>query len=913
MTHENPITSQISEMYYTTLFEALDGNIVLMQNDPPRYTILAATPSYLQLTGRTKNDVVGKGFFEDFPITTNSTHTTESGLFLSYQHVSLHKELHVLPVYRFDCRNADGSFTEKYCKVSNKPLRSADGDVLYIVHTSEDITDQIKAEKRLDSLKGLENAYNFFMAAPVIVGFIKGDDYVIELANEGLLEVWGRGTEVIGKPMFAAIPELTQQGFKELLDQVRDTGESFSATEFPISLDRHGSQQVLYFDFVYKPFYENEKVGKADGIISVGYDVTEKVIARQKILESEAKYRMLFESMDEGFCVLKMIFDEAHQPVDYRFLETNPVFEKQSGLKEAVGKTARQLVPGLEAGWFQVYGNVAITGNPVRFTQGSAPMGRWFDVYAFRVGDSNNNEVAVLFTDITERKKGEEIIKQSESNLRNIIHAAPVAMLILSGEDMIVDSINERMTQMIGKSTTLLNKPLLESVPELKGQAAYESFLTVYRTGKAVYGNEILVPLMHNSVLQERYFNFAYTPILENGAVVGVMDVATEVTEQVIARQKVEEANQELRFAIDAMPQMVWVTKPDGYHDVFNKQWYEYTGLSLDETKGTGWNSVVHPDDLERTRNIWKHSLTTGEPYQIEYRLKRFDGEFRWFLGRALPLKDAAGAISKWYGTCTDIDDQRKQANILEEKVAERTLELQNTNRELARSNRNLEEFAHAASHDLKEPVRKINFFTTQLKDQLSAQLHEGQAKAFNRIENATERMRALIDDLLLYSHVTNRPREMESIDLNEKVLRVMEDLELDIEKKGAVVEVTTLPIIKGYRRQLQQLFQNLLSNALKYSKADVMPRIIIKGVSVTENGKPYHLITIHDNGIGFEQQYANKIFQMFTRLHGRNEYSGTGVGLSIVQKVVENHQGFIKVESTPGEGSTFFVYLPIV
>ncbi|HZG23388.1 MAG TPA: PAS domain-containing protein, partial [Chitinophagaceae bacterium] len=244
--------------------------------------------------------------------------------------------------------------------------------------------------------------------------------------------------------------------------------------------------------------------------------------------------------------------------------------------------------------------------------------------------------------------------------------------------------------------------------------------------------------------------------------------------------------------------------------------------------------------------------------------------------------------------------------------IKEAQLKLERTIGELRRSNRNLEEFAHAASHDLKEPIRKIHFFTSQLKAQLSNRLAEGEERSFSRIENATQRMGNLIDDLLLYSHVSQRPHEMEWVDLNEKVQRVLDDLELDVQQKGAIISVDKLPVVKGYRRQLQQLFQNLISNALKYSKKDVPPRIDISATEVTEHEKPYHLIKVKDNGIGFEQEYADKIFQMFTRLHGKGEYSGTGVGLSIVKKVIENHNGYIRVESTPGKGSIFKVFLPI-
>ncbi len=231
---------------------------------------------------------------------------------------------------------------------------------------------------------------------------------------------------------------------------------------------------------------------------------------------------------------------------------------------------------------------------------------------------------------------------------------------------------------------------------------------------------------------------------------------------------------------------------------------------------------------------------------------------------------------------------------------------------ELKRSNENLEEFAHAASHDLKEPIRKIQFFTTQLKDQFSIQLNEDQQRCFERIENATQRMSNLIDDLLMYSHVSQRPVQMEEIDLGMKLKGVIDDLELDIKDKNAVIKINDLPVVKGHRRQLQQLIQNLLSNAIKYSKPGIPPVIEIESSIAEENNRQYHLISFRDNGIGFDEEYSERIFQMFVRLHGKKEYSGTGIGLSIARKVVENHNGMIRAKSVPGEGSTFMVYLPV-
>jgi signal transduction histidine kinase len=221
----------------------------------------------------------------------------------------------------------------------------------------------------------------------------------------------------------------------------------------------------------------------------------------------------------------------------------------------------------------------------------------------------------------------------------------------------------------------------------------------------------------------------------------------------------------------------------------------------------------------------------------------------------------------------------------------------------------------------MKEPLRKILTVTDRLKTSLGPRLTESETGLFDRIKTSADRMHLLVEDLLEFSHVSAQPRELEAVDLNQKIQRVLSDLELPIEEKGAEVIVHPLPTIFGIRRQLQQLFQNLISNALKYSKPDVAPRVTISARMV--NGREYpnipydsgdntfHLIEVRDNGIGFEQKYAEQIFKMFQRLHGKSEYSGTGIGLSIARKVVQNHNGYIWAESEVNKGSTFKILLP--
>jgi signal transduction histidine kinase len=241
----------------------------------------------------------------------------------------------------------------------------------------------------------------------------------------------------------------------------------------------------------------------------------------------------------------------------------------------------------------------------------------------------------------------------------------------------------------------------------------------------------------------------------------------------------------------------------------------------------------------------------------------------------------------------------------------------------LQQTNAKLEEFTRVASHDLKEPIRKVRFFTDRLQSLLKDKLNDEETNLFQRVDNAAQRMALLVDDLLAYSQLTDEASEQEDIDLNKKVKLILTDIELLVQEKGAVIETDNLPTIKANRRQMQQLFQNLITNALKYTKPNIPPRVTIRYKKIKGSEAPFtlpdaalpkdfHLIEVCDNGIGFPQSDADRIFNVFTRLHGNKEYPGTGIGLSIAKRVVENHHGFIYAKGQPGEGACFYVLLPV-
>ncbi|QJD79484.1 sensor histidine kinase [Spirosoma rhododendri] len=402
-----------------------------------------------------------------------------------------------------------------------------------------------------------------------------------------------------------------------------------------------------------------------------------------------------------------------------------------------------------------------------------------------------------------------------------------------------------------------------------------------------------------------------------------------DITAEVMAQQQLEKLNEDLHnsirqftFVTDFIPQMVWSTQPDGRHDFFNQRWHDFTGLTLDQSLNEEWMQALHPDDASRTAQVWQHSLQTGAPYEIEYRMKRHDGQYRWLLGRALPLRDeTTNVVLRWFGTCTDIHDQKTLSASLEQQVEERTSALQTANLDLQRSNENLTRFAYVASHDLQEPLRKIQSFGDMLRNTYGRELGEG-LSYLERMQSAAGRMSVLIKDLLSFSRISTQRDSFEPVPLQRVMQDVQSDLELVIQETSARLDIGPLPTVLGDEGQLDQLFMNLISNALKFRQAGQPPHITIRSeqvqaASIPELSNPvrpcrdYHRLTVADNGIGFDEKYADQIFQVFQRLHGRNQYSGTGIGLAIVQKVVENHGGLITVASQPGHGTTFTVYLP--
>jgi PAS domain S-box-containing protein len=403
---------------------------------------------------------------------------------------------------------------------------------------------------------------------------------------------------------------------------------------------------------------------------------------------------------------------------------------------------------------------------------------------------------------------------------------------------------------------------------------------------------------------------FLSPPPDEQGNIVMIPANSTDIAIQKLAEEKIKESEQHFRSLTMALPQLVWVTDAAGRQEFVTDRWKEYTGLDPHDEQT--WSEMIHPDDTQVIADAWNYSLQSGKTYKSEARLKGRDGSYRWFHVQGEPIRDEKNRIIKWVGAFTDIHEQKQAEELLRESEEKLEFLVKKRTEELQRSNEDLQQFAHVASHDMKEPIRKIKIYSGLLADEFHLQISD-QAKLYlSKIQMASDRMLNIMDGVLRYAGIDGYLQGIETIDLNEMLQSVETDLEMVIQKKEAVIKRENLPDIEGYPVLIYQLFYNLVSNALKFSRTDIQPFIQILFKKEIRDNRIFAQFLVQDNGIGFEPENAELIFNSFARLNAREDYEGTGLGLSLCKKIVSRHHGFLSAVGKPNAGARFVVSLPL-
>jgi PAS domain S-box-containing protein len=501
-----------------------------------------------------------------------------------------------------------------------------------------------------------------------------------------------------------------------------------------------------------------------------------------------------------------------------------------------------------------------------------------------------------LAFETTQAVEAEQARTEEAERLIRMFDEAPGFLAVLSGADHVFRQANRAYRAFVGRSDEIIGKPVRDVAPEAIQQGWGAVLDEVLRTGKPYFGDASPVRLRRQGqdAPEERLVDFIFQPMRgPDGQVEGILIQGSDVTDHRRTLERLRESEARFRTIADAMPQMVWSTRADGAHDYFNHQWYEFTGVPEGATDGDGWNGIFHSQDQAAARERWRHSLDTGETYEIEYRLRHHSGAYRWVLGRALPIRDASGAIVRWMGTCTDIHEQ----------VLAREL--------LRAEDRRKDEFLAMLAHELRNPLAPIASGVALLERVAGNEARVRQTA--DLIGRQAAHLRSLVDDLMDVSGVARGlvTLKVERLDVRTVLADAVEQTRPLMDSKGHSLHMLVGPApvpVMGDRKRLVQIFTNVLGNAAKYTPP--AGRVVLEAGS--DGAKA--VVRVRDNGRGMTPELLARVFDLFVQGERSQDLGkgGLGIGLALVKRLVELHGGSVVADSAgAGQGSTFTIELP--
>ena len=765
-----------------------------------------------------------------------------------------------------------------------------------------------QAELMQTMLDGAINAV--MLLEPIYVDQQQVVDFRIRAANQAVKSLTGADPETaVGRTMEEVYPAYKQGGFFALYCEVLASGQP-------------QLKEFYYQDDNFSGWFNVSVARQGEGIVLTFTNTTEARYAWQITEQARADLQAVIDNSQTGIFVFSPVYDATGNLVDFRFKTINRM------VAALVGQTPDAITGALASDWFVSYRDTDIfnrykltlsTGEDQRFdiNYNVDDFDVWFDVKSVKFGD----DVLVTFTNYTELKHAQLAVEQQASLLSSVLDSSNSGIIafesIRNEEGAIVDfrfaTVNEACEQILGVPLeTMRGNTLLTLFPGNVDAGTFGLYINTTETGEP--GRT------------ETYYNYDGLDFwldisarkLGDGFVVTFTDISVVKRSALL----VERSAAELQTVIDTSQTGIFLFTPVRNHTgevvdfrfrVANRQLASYVGQEPEAVIGE-LGSRWFPD--YKTNGLfeaYRKAYLTGEQQRFDI---HYDGSGIdvWLDIMATKMGDE---VLVTFGDYTPLKK-------LQQKLESLVVDLQ-------RSNANLEQFAYVASHDLQEPLRKIQAFGDIIETQYGPLIGEQGADMVRRMQSAAARMQVLIKDVLAYSRVATRRDSIQPVDLSQVVATVLDDLETVIAGQQAIVTVDPLPTVAGDAGQLRQLFQNLLSNALKFMKPEpdgttatgprhafinlttrtVWGRDADLPIPPTDADRPFHLIEITDNGIGFEPHQAERIFQVFQRLHSRSDYQGTGIGLAIVKKVVENHSGYIQAVGRPGEGATFRILLP--
>lgn len=809
------------------------------------------------------------------------------------------------------------------------------GVLAIVFETTQGILAGKKQEEAEAALKTeRQRLHDLFMNAPASIAIIAGPELRFQLANDPYRKLIGKDYPLEGLPILEVLPEL-EPGLFEIVNNVAFKGERFIADELPVKLDweNNGKPYERYLNFIYETLYEKNI---PNGLIAFAYDVTGQVKARKTVEDQNKVLEMVTagESLENALAfliksieaqshgsmigsVLLMDADGIHLrhgsapnlPEAYNKqidgIKIGPVagscgtaaFRKEQVfvsdiLKDPLWENFRDLA--IQHGLYSCWSSPILSGDKVLGT---------FALYSHGPmepleGDIQNITFATRTAKlIIERKQIEKELKEREEHLRALVISTSDVIYIMSPDWSEMGVLDGRIFvpdtgKPLGDWKWFHSNIPLEDQPRLK-KAIDEAIRK-----KSIFQLEHGVNRADGT---KGWTSSRAVPILNaNGEIEKWFGAATDITDRKNIEDALKESEERFRSMADQAPMMVFIIEPseDAIVSYWSKAWLEYTGQTLEQAQGRAWDGIVHPQDLKVVVEYYTQAYINKTPYTIPaIRLRRHDGEYRWHLFKGNPRLLPGGIFMGFVGVGIDIHEQQKAFQELESK-----------NNQLLRINNDLDGFIYTASHDLKAPVSNIEGLIDTLKDTLFSmdpQMDEMQM-ILAMIDKSILRFKNTIIDLTDISKVQkNLYTDLEELDLKEVIDEVLDTIAKQLKEANAIIDIDVdCKVVKFSRVNLKSIIYNLISNAVKYRSPHRVPEVKVSCFVKDEEV----VLKVSDNGLGIKDENKKKLFSMFKRFHDHVE--GTGIGLYIVKRIIDNSGGRVEVESEAGKGTTFTVFL---
>lgn len=708
-----------------------------------------------------------------------------------------------------------------------------------------------------------------------------GPELIIQFANDAMLTFWRKDQSVIGKKFEAALPEMESQPLTELLQQVWKSKEAYIGKEMPAITEIQGQRITSYYDFIFKPVLNEE--GAIYCILHTAKEVTEIIKGRELILEKEKQEYEIKEELKTSNEELRLnneelsVLNRQYTLTNEKLGESNKVIQD---LNQQINRENSELLSGNKK--FQ---------NDISSLDGLN-----------KSLTSKNRKLKDLNDTITRLNNK---LTESDISFSNLIDQAPVAIMLLKGDRFIITMINDAMLELIEKDYSVIGKPLFEVLPELDGQPAAKLLIETFTSGKPNSDHSNPVLLNRNGQLEHGYFTFNYTPFIENGEVTGVIDMAVEVTPQVLAIREREEiileksvleetllkSEQRLQGILETMAEGVGVIDAKGQMVYANPMAQQILGLSENKIKertydDPQWQNLrLDGTPLPSEEHPMSVMMSTGKPvYDHEIGVQAPERDIMYISINAAPLFDAEGNLTGGIGTFMDVTARRMIT-------------------------RGKEDFISIASHELKTPVTALKASLQLLQRSYERLTPESRARLLNQSIISLDKLSGLINSLLDTSRIEQGQLKMEKRPFT--ISELFEDCcsgFSEITDQEIIFNGDTDQIVVADNQQIGQVMINFITNAIKYAPESKEIRITARKINEHEIR-----ISVKDQGPGIPKAKLEHLFKRYyrTNYHGQ-KFTGLGLGLFICGDIIKEHGGKVGVESEEGQGSEFWFTLPV-